>query len=141
MERRDAIKLVATAAIVTTAANAYDVKKVINKMDMKIKDPANPTKGELKHSPAIKIGKKDKKGFTNVKVTVGQKGIVHPSADNHWIYEIELFADGKKVAVTNLEPVISRGFLACKVKLDSVKELSAVAKCNLHGNYTSSVSV
>ena len=33
--------------------------KIHNRNFMKIKDPKNPTKGELKHTPEIKIGAKE----------------------------------------------------------------------------------
>ncbi len=58
---------------------AYDKKLVVNIMDMKIRDPENPTKAELKYSPDIKVGVKDAKGFSLVEVEVGQEGIIHPS--------------------------------------------------------------
>ena len=139
--RRAFLKAACITAAATTVASAYDKKLVVNTMDMKIQDPKNPTKGELKHSPDIKIGEKDAKGFSLVEVEVGQEGIIHPSTANHWIYQVELYADGKKIAVADLEPEISRGYLSSRVNLVNVKELNAIAKCNLHGNYTSSLSV
>lgn len=141
MNRRMALKIAAMAALSTTVVSAYDKKLVVNTMDVKLKDPANPTKGEQKHSPEIKLGAKDAKGYTMVEVNIGQAGIIHPSTANHWIYEIELFADGKKVSSVSLEPETSRGFLAAKVNLANVKMLSAISRCNLHGNYTASISV
>ncbi|WP_024953974.1 desulfoferrodoxin family protein [Sulfurospirillum arcachonense] len=141
MDRRNALKIAALAAMSATVANAYDKKLVVNTKDMKIKDPANPTKAELKHSPEIKIGEKDAKGFALVEVNIGQQGIIHPSVKNHWIYEVDLFADGVKVANVALEPMTSRGYLASRVNLEKVKMISATSKCNLHGNYTSSVNV
>ncbi len=55
----------------------------ISTLKMKAKDPANPTKGELKHLPDIKIGASDTKGFSLVEVNIGQKGIIHPSTAGH----------------------------------------------------------
>ncbi len=141
MERRDAIKLAALAALATTYASAYDEKLLVNKKDMMLKDPAKPTDFEYKHLPDITVGSADTKGYTLVEVSIGQKGIIHPSVDNHWIYEIELYADGKKVASADLEPSTSRGYLAARVNLKDVKELKAVSKCNLHGNYTASIKI
>ena len=141
MNRRTALKVAAVAALSTTIASAYDKKLVVNTMDVKLKDPANPTKGEQKHSPEIKLGSKDAKGYTMVEVNIGQAGIIHPSTANHWIYGIELYADGKKVSSVALEPEISRGFLATRVNLANVKMLSAISRCNLHGNYTTSISI
>lgn len=141
MNRRDALKVAVVAALSTTVASAYDEKLIVNTKEMKIKDPSNPTKGELKHTPEIKVGAKDAKGYSLVEVNIGQQGIIHPSTANHWIYEIELFADGKKVSSVSLEPETSRGYLAARVNLANVKMLSATSKCNLHGNYTASVNV
>lgn len=141
MNRRDALKVAVVAALSTTVASAYDEKLIVNTKEMKMKDPSNPTKGELKHTPEIKVGAKDAKGYSLVEVNIGQQGIIHPSTANHWIYEIELFADGKKVSSVSLEPETSRGYLAARVNLANVKMLSATSKCNLHGNYTASVNV
>ncbi|MDD3343670.1 MAG: desulfoferrodoxin family protein [Sulfurospirillaceae bacterium] len=141
MKRRDAIKLAALAALATTYASAYDAKLIVNKNMMTVKDPANPTELELKHSPEIKVGAMDAKGYSLVEVNIGQKGIIHPSEDKHWIYEIELLADGKKVASVSLEPTTSRGYLAARVNTKAVKTLSAISKCNIHGEYTASITL
>jgi len=141
MKRRDVLKLAALAALATTYASAYDEKLIVNKKKMEIKDPANMTELELKHSPEIKVGAVDAQGFSLVEVNIGQKGIIHPSIDNHWIYEIELFADGKKIASVSLEPTASRGYLATRVNTKNVKVLSSISKCNLHGDYTASITL
>ena len=72
-----------------------------------------------------------------VEITVGQGEIIHPSTDEHWIYEVSLLADGKEVDMVKLEPTISRGYLGTRVKLDGIKELIAISKCNLHGTWQS----
>lgn len=141
MNRRDMMKVVAVAALSTTVASAYEKKLIINTKDIKVKDLANPTAFEHKHLPEIKIGAKDAKGYALVEVNIGQAGIIHPSDANHWIYEIDLLADGKKVAEVSLEPVDSRGYLAARVNVDKVKVLTSTSKCNLHGNYTASINV
>jgi len=138
MTRRDMMKMAALAAVATTSATAYDEKLIANTEKMTPKDPKNMTKGELKHTPEITLGSKDAAGYTLVEVSVGQGGIIHPSTDNHWIYEVSLHADGKLVDMVSLEPSISRGYLGTRVKLDGVKTLKAVAKCNLHGDWESS---
>ena len=138
MTRRDMMKMAALAAVATTSATAYDKKLIANTEKMTPKDSKNMTKGELKHTPEISVGSKDASGYTLVEVSVGQGGIIHPSTDNHWIYEISLFADGKAVDTVSLEPSVSRGYLGTRVKLDGVKTLKAVAKCNLHGDWESS---
>ncbi len=138
MTRRDVIKLSSMVALASVTASAYDEKLIVNKIKMTPKDPKNLTKGDKKHSPEITIASKDKAGYTLVEVTVGQDGIIHPSTEEHWIYEISLLADGKEIDTVKLEPSISRGYLGTRVKLDGIKELSAIAKCNLHGTWTSS---
>lgn len=141
MKRRDALKIAALAALATTYASAYDEKLIVNKQKMSIKDPANPTEAELKHSPEITLGAVDAKGYTLVEVTIGQKGIVHPSEEKHWIYEIELFGDDKKIANVSLEPVLSRGYLAVRINTKTLKTLRAVSKCNLHGEYVTTLKL
>lgn len=141
MKRRDALKVAALAALAMTGASAYDAKLIVNKQKMAVKDPANPTETELKHSPEITLGKADAQGFSLVEVNIGQKGVIHPSVANHWIYEIELFADDKRVAIVSLEPTVGRGYLAARVNTKDVKMLSATARCNLHGDYTSTLKV
>ena len=137
MTRREMMKIAAITALASTAASAYDEKLIVNKEKMTPKELKNMTKGELKHTPKITVGSKDTAGYTLVEVNVGQGGIIHPSTDNHWIYEVSLFADEKLIDTVSLEPSISRGYLGTRVKLDGVKTLKAVAKCNLHGEWTS----
>ena len=141
MTRREILKAATLTVLATATVSAYDEKLVVNKEKMTAKDPKNMTKGELKHTPDITFGNKDTVGYTLVEVSVGQGGIIHPSTEAHWIYEVELYADGKKVDSVTLEPGISRGYLGTRVKLDGVKALSAVAKCNLHGEWTSTLMV
>lgn len=140
MKRRTALKL-SLMALASSYAAAYDNSKIVNKMKMKKKDPAKPEKGELKHTPDIKVGKVDAKGYVTVEVNIGQEGIIHPSTADHWIYKIELYADGKKVAQADLEPVISRGYLSAKVKKEGLKELRSVSYCNLHGEWENTLKV
>jgi len=141
MNRRTALKTLLLSGLSASVLNAYDKKLVVNTNNIKIKDSKKPTSGELKHSPLITVGKKDKKGFTLVEVNIGQEGIIHPSSQKHWIYEIELFADDKKVSIVSLEPKISRGYLSCRVDLSNVKTLKAISKCNLHGIYTTTIKI
>ncbi len=139
MTRREIIKIATLTTLTSITASAFDEKLLVNKNNIEPKDPKNLTKGEKKHTPSIRIGGKDKAGYTLVEVTVGQDDIIHPSTPEHWIYEIELYADDKKIDTVSLEPVISRGYLGTRVKLDGVKELKSIAKCNLHGNYTATI--
>ncbi|MGG7048838.1 MULTISPECIES: desulfoferrodoxin family protein [unclassified Campylobacter] len=141
MKRRDALKAIVVAGVAVGSVSAYDEKLITNKNDITPKDPQNLTEFEAKHLPDIMVKDADAKGFTLVEVTVGQKEIIHPSEAKHWIYEIELFADDKLVGKASLEPEISRGFLSARVNLKDVKTLKAIARCNLHGNFTHTITL
>ncbi len=151
MKRRDALKIgafgLAATAIPAVASSSYEGlnpyskyrDKVINRNRYSMSE--KPTKSELKHTPEIKIGSKDAKGYTLVEITIGQKGILHPSSDAHWIDFIELKADGKLIDRVLFEPGKSMGYAAFKVKLDGVKSLTAVEGCNLHGIWEHTVKI
>ncbi|QOR61253.1 desulfoferrodoxin family protein [Sulfurovum sp. ST-21] len=140
MKRRTAIKL-SLISLASSYAMAYDKSKIVNTIKMKKKDPEKPEKGELKHTPDITVGEVDAKGYISVEVNVGQEGIIHPSTEDHWIYKIELYANGEKVAQVDLEPSISRGYLATKVKKNGLNELRAISCCNLHGDWENVLKV
>lgn len=142
MNRRKAIKLAGLAAVtVAVGAEAKMKEEYMNRLEMKPKNPAKLDAGELKHTPLITLKEKDAKGYTLVEILVGQGGIIHPSTPDHWIDFIELYADGKLVGKSILEPEISRGAAIFGLKLDNIKELKAKAGCNLHGIWTSTLKI
>ena len=142
MNRREAIKVAGVAAMmVAVSAEAKMAVDQMNRMEMKPKDPAKLDKGELKHSPQVTVKDKDAKGYTLVEITIGQGGIIHPSTPDHWIDFIELYADDKLVGKSALEPEISRGAASFALKLDNVKVLKVKAGCNLHGIWTTTVTL
>ena len=142
MNRREAIKIAGITALVAAVGAEAKMGLIdMNRAEMKPADASNMTKGEKKHSPLITIKDKDAKGYTAIEVCVGQGGIIHPSTQDHWIDFIELYADGKLVGRSTLEPEISRGLSAFALKLDGVKELKAKAGCNLHGVWTTTLAV
>lgn len=142
MNRRNALKIVGvTAMLAAVNAKAVSKDEYMNRLEMKAKNPNEMDKGERKHTPQITIGAKDAKGYTLVEITVGQGGIIHPSTPGHWIDFISLSADEKLVGKNILEPEISRGYSSFCVKLDNVKLLTAKAGCNLHGIWSSSITV
>ncbi len=142
MNRRKALKVAGVAAMVAAVgAEAKMAEEQMNRMEMKPKDPKKMEKGELKHSPLVTLKEKDAKGYTLVEITVGQGGIIHPSTADHWIDFIELYADDKLVGKSALEPEISRGAASFAVKLDNVKVLKARSGCNLHGIWTTTVTL
>jgi len=142
MNRRDAIKVVGATAILAAVSSEAKMGMIdMNRMEMKPENSSKMKNGELKHTPQITIKGKDAKGYTFVEITVGQGGIMHPSTQDHWIDFIELYADGKLVGKSTLEPEISRGAALFSVKLDNVKTLKAKSGCNIHGIWTSTLSV
>jgi len=142
MNRREALKVAGTVALMTAvSAEAKMAEEHMNRMEMKPKDPANMEKGELKHTPQITIKEKDTKGYTLVEITTGQGGIIHPSTPDHWIDFISLHADDKLIGKNTLEPEVSRGATSFYVKLDNVKTLKATSGCNLHGIWSSTLTV
>lgn len=142
MNRREAIKVAGTIALASTiTAEAKMAVEHMNRMEMKPKDPKNMQKGELKHTPLITLHTKDEKGYTRVEITTGQEGIIHPSTQEHWIDFISLHADDTLVGNNILEPEISRGATSFYVKLDGIKTLKATSGCNLHGIWSSTLSL
>lgn len=142
MNRREALKVAGTVALMTAvSAEARMQEEQMNRMEMKPKDPAHMEKGELKHTPQITLKGKDSKGYTLVEITVGQGGIIHPSTPDHWIDFISLHADDKLIGKNILEPEVSRGATSFYVKLDHVKTLKATSGCNLHGIWSSKITL
>jgi superoxide reductase len=156
MKRRDALKKLGILGVIAAGApamaRAVEEKKfcdvytkysplIHNRTKMHIKDPAHPTKGELKHTPEIKVGDKDANGYTLVEITVGSKGIIHPSTSTHWIDFIELYKDGELVDRVVFEPGKAMGYAAFRVKLDGAKTLRAVEGCNLHGIWENTITL
>jgi superoxide reductase len=116
-------------------------KLIINRTRMAIQDPENPTKLELKHTPFIEVKEQDDKGLTKVDITLGSKGIIHPTEHNHWIDYIKLFLDDRLIATTEFEIGAARGFNSFFVKLDGVKNIKVEIGCNLHGIWENSLSL
>jgi len=113
----------------------------INRDIKSIADPDNPEKAELKHTPDITVGNVDENGFAEIKIVIGQKGIIHPSTDTHWIDYISLSADEKLVGKLEFEAGTASGYAAFRVKTEGVKKLTAEAGCNIHGIWKHSVNL
>lgn len=114
---------------------------IINRQIMVIADTENPTDFELKHSPEITLGENGPKGFTQVNVSIGQKGIIHPVEENHWVDFISLYADDKKVGHIEYEAGMSRGYASFYISTEGVSNITAEAGCNLHGIWKSAISL
>jgi superoxide reductase len=104
-------------------------------------EPANPTKGELKHTPEISLGDKDEKGNTLVKITVGKDGIIHPATKEHWIDFIKVYVNERLVVDTEFANGGIRGFAYFYIALNKGDSLRAEAACNIHGIYESSINI
>jgi superoxide reductase len=103
-----------------------------------------PKEGDFddKHTPYIEIvPKKFEKGKPfEVRIRVG-KSIRHPMEAGHFIQWIQLYAGENLVGMANLSPVISEPFVSFMVVLNEKTRLSAVMRCNLHGDWKYSVDV
>ena len=162
MERRDVIKRIGLASVLgatglLAAACTNDVlvpvpspekedkpvekevvkserdKLIVNRNRMSFADPANPTKAELKHTPAISFEKSDKDGFVKIDAVVGSDGIIHPATKEHWIDYLTFFVnDEQKVHLENQNGEI-RGNGQFWYKLNVGDVVKIESGCNLHG--------
>ncbi|MCF6241602.1 MAG: class II SORL domain-containing protein [Bacteroidales bacterium] len=160
MERRNLLKMIGLLGIAGTvgifSSCAENVEeKIENKVDEKIKedkkagfnrqkfsykDPENPTKAELKHTPEISIKETDGE-FTRVEIMVGSQGVIHPTTAEHWIDYIKLFVNENLVGTVEFEAGMARGFASFIVKSNDLKTLKAEIGCNLHGIWESSLTL
>ena len=153
MKRRDALKGLGALGLlaVTTPSFASDDKfcnvytnyrpQIKNRNWMKIKDIKHPTKGELKHTPDIKVRETNSKGYTKIEITLGKNGIIHPSTKEHYIDFIEVYADNNLIGKTVFEPGEAMGYVSYNVKLNGAKTIKAVAGCNIHGIWENTISL
>ncbi|NJO91296.1 MAG: twin-arginine translocation pathway signal protein [Chloroflexia bacterium] len=116
-------------------------KLIINRTKMSIQNPDNPNELELKHTPFIEVKEQDDKGFTKISITIGSKGIIHPTENNHWIDYYKLFLDDKLIATTEVEIGAARGYNSFFVKLDGVKTIRVEIGCNLHGIWENTLTL
>jgi len=106
----------------------------------KIKDPANLTPAEKKHSPLIQVQGPVKAGEP-VKVTVSVGRLMHPMEVKHHIMWIELYAGDQKVGRGELEPEASRPVVTFTAVLLKPTTLRALEECNLHGVWEEDLEV
>lgn len=116
-------------------------KPGMNRQKMGFKDPENPTKAELKHTPEIAIKESDGNGFTRIDITVGSQGIIHPTKKEHWIDFIKLYLDNDLIGEINFEAGKARGFGSFYVKTDGIKAIKAEIGCNVHGIWENTLKV
>lgn len=151
MNRRNAFKKIGLASLALTSAGVLipsllksqtqaDGKLIINRQKMSFADPENPTDFELKHTPEITFLDTDDNGFTQVKIHIGSKGIVHPTEANHWIDYIKIYNNEKLVVFTEYENGPIRGYAQYYIKLAKGDNLLVEAGCNLHGIWTNTAT-
>lgn len=89
---------------------------------------------EKKHLPIIKVVDIEN-GYKNIFVNIGE--IEHPMTKEHFISKICIYIDNELVSMTlltkDLKPETS-----IKIKTNS-KNISAVAQCNIHGSWITTV--
>jgi len=149
MKRRDIFKKLGLAGVgimtgglllASKDAEAQDKPKnklIVNRQKMRIADPANPTKFELKHSPDISFGEKDPNGFTKVLITVGQAGIIHPTKAEHWIDFMKIFKNGQLVSHMEFENGPIRGYGEHYINIQPQDLIKVEIGCNIHGIWES----
>ncbi|MEA3446029.1 MAG: desulfoferrodoxin family protein [Bacteroidota bacterium] len=114
---------------------------IVNREIMSFKDAENPNDFELKHTPEITIGEKNKEGLTKISVKVGAKGIEHPSTEAHWIDFITLYLDDKEfkhIKNPNDSNSTTAEFLA---PLDGVEKVKVTLGCNIHGIWSNEIDL
>ena len=116
-------------------------KLIINRTKISVQNPDNPSELELKHTAFIEVKEKDDKGFTKIDITLGSKGFIHPTENDHWIDYIKLFHDNKLIATTEFEIGAARGFNSFLVKLEGVKTIKVEIGCNMHGIWENSLNL
>jgi len=106
----------------------------------RIKDPANLTPAEKKHSPLIQVQGPVKAGEpTKVTVSVGR--LMHPMEAKHHIMWVELYAGDEKIARLDIEPEVSRPVATFTAVLLKPTTLRALEECNLHGVWEETLEV
>lgn len=105
------------------------------------KDPASMTDTEKKHVPMIHIGGTPKAGeFFDVTVWVGEQ-LEHPNEAEHHIEFIDLYLDDRFLTRCDLTWGYSEPRVTFSVRVDGPGKLRAYERCNLHGDWMSSVEL
>jgi len=103
-------------------------------------DATQFSESEKKHIPSIVVTKAatDGKEGAEVRVTVGE--VVHPMTKEHYINNIDFYADDAFVARAELRPdMISPVALICLQK--AAKKVTAIGHCNIHGRWISEKTI
>lgn len=100
----------------------------------------NPSDLEKKHTAIIEVPENIKAGEPfEVKIKLGE--IDHPIENDHFIQFVELYVHDLYVTRIDFTPVIQKPEATIKLILTKGGTLRAVARCNLHGLWESSVDL
>ncbi|MBU0567539.1 superoxide reductase [bacterium] len=104
----------------------------------RVKDTANPTDLEKKHTSNIEVPEpvKPHEPF-EVKITIG-KELAHPDEGGHHIQWLELFAGEAFLGRVDFTPMVSGSPVTLTLKLFEDTTLRALTRCNLHGLWEAS---
>jgi superoxide reductase len=106
---------------------------IINRDTMSIANLDSITDFESKHTPDIIVGETNDDMLTEVTISFGINGIIHPSEDNHWLDYVKIFLDGQLAETQEKDPGPGSQTYEFLLDLSNVKEIKAEAGCNLHG--------
>ena len=139
MKRREFVKNTVILSAAAAASAAFLSREAgADAPPQRLKDPKNPTALEKKHVPLVQApGTVKEDEWFDVRVKVGFM-TPHPSAPGHWIEEVKLLVNGKKVSEIENEAGGTTSPDACfRIRLSGPAELEAVSTCNLHGTWIS----
>ncbi len=114
-------------------------KLLVNRQEMTFADPENPTDHEYKHTPDITFGDTDEKDNVMVKITIGQKGIVHPALAEHWVDLLQVYVNDTKKIELEFGNGGIRAYGNFYLAINKGDTIKAVAACNIHGIWQNSV--
>lgn len=139
MKRREFVKNTVILGAAAAATAAFPSREAdADAPPLVLKNPKNPTELEKKHVPLVQApGTVKKDEWFDVKVKVGFL-TPHPSTPGHWIEEVDLLVNGKKVSEVENKAGGTTSSDACfRIRLSGPSEIEAVSTCNLHGTWIS----
>jgi superoxide reductase len=116
--------------------------KLFTQNDGLFKESAEKSKeGAVKHIPQVEIKRECKfipeTGCLDVMVRIGKT--LHPMEEKHFITFIDCYGDEKYLGRVLLTPGINPA--ACFHIKNTVKSITVVERCNLHGHWMSAVQI
>jgi desulfoferrodoxin-like iron-binding protein len=141
-EKKDNKDTVVEKEVILNKPSNEDYKKlIVNRDTFQIKDAKKPTDFELKHTPEIIIGDVNEKGLTKVSVSIGSKGIIHPSIPEHWIDFVEVKVDDSQIEKIINAPGENTNKAEFYLNLKNAKIINCTIGCNLHGIWSNSLKI